>query len=96
MKGEVVLGHTERAEKMPYETGKLVQNWARTFECRPQRFYSPKSEEQVIDVLPFFSGLWLTAADRESSPTAGENNSSGWRGSFTVRYTLFVRMDDVT
>jgi hypothetical protein len=40
------------SKQIPYESGKLVQNWARTFECRPERLYTPKSEDQVVEVHP--------------------------------------------
>ena len=43
------VGFAERGE-VPFETGKVVRNWAQTFECRPERFYYPKTEEEVVDV----------------------------------------------
>ena len=49
MKAEVV-GFKERGEQIPYETGKLVRNWAQTFECQPERFYYPKTENDVVEV----------------------------------------------
>jgi hypothetical protein len=98
MKGQVVLGFTERAEGIPYESGKVVENWARTFECRPERFYVPNSEEQVVDVLhmPYCVLSVTNKADREFSATTGENDSGGWCGPFAVGYPMFVGMDDVT
>lgn len=44
--GNIKEGNSEIA----YETNKLVQNWARTFECRPERYYRPNSESEVISV----------------------------------------------
>lgn len=98
MKGEVVLGLTERAERIPYESGKVIENWARTFECRPERFYAPSSEEQVIEVLHTSCCVLSVAnmTDCESSATARENDSGRWSGSFAVGHPLFVGMDDVT
>jgi hypothetical protein len=33
-----------------YLTGRLVLNWAETYECRPERFYRPRSEDEVAQV----------------------------------------------
>jgi hypothetical protein len=55
LKAEVV-GFKECGEKLPYETGRVVHNWAQTFECRPERFYLPKNEDQVIKVLASYTG----------------------------------------
>ena len=51
MKPEVG-GLEERSHNLSYETGKIVRNWARTFECQPERFYYPKSEDDVVEVFP--------------------------------------------
>jgi hypothetical protein len=45
-----VLGFTGKDDNGTYETGRLVRNWAETFECRPERLYTPVSEEQVVEV----------------------------------------------
>jgi len=45
-----VLGFADCGEKVPYETGRVVRNWAQTFECRPERFYYPKTEDEVVEV----------------------------------------------
>jgi hypothetical protein len=50
MKSEVI-GFQESGERIRFETGKIVQNWARTFECTPERYYTPCSENEVIQVL---------------------------------------------
>jgi hypothetical protein len=49
LKAEVV-GFADCGEKVPYETGRVVRNWAQTFECRPERFYCPKTEDEVVEV----------------------------------------------
>lgn len=49
LKAEIV-GFADRGEKVPYETGRVVRNWAQTFECRPERFYCPKTEDEVVEV----------------------------------------------
>jgi hypothetical protein len=49
MKAEL-MGFKESGELIPYETGKVVRNWAQTFECQPERFYYPKSEDEVVEV----------------------------------------------
>jgi hypothetical protein len=49
LKAEVV-GFKECGEKLPYETGRVVRNWAQTFECRPERLYVPKNEDEVVEV----------------------------------------------
>jgi len=49
MKDEL-MEFKQRAELIPYETGKVVRNWAQTFECQPERFYYPKSEDEVVEV----------------------------------------------
>jgi hypothetical protein len=40
----------EGAEDIPYEEGRVVRNWAGTFEARTERFYRPKTEEEVVKV----------------------------------------------
>ena len=45
------FGIKDTSEDIPYETDRIVGNWAQTFECRPERFYFPDSEEQVTEVL---------------------------------------------
>lgn len=52
MEAEVAAGFKERGEHIEYQTGKIVLNWARTFQCQPERFYSPKSEDNVVEVFP--------------------------------------------
>ena len=42
----------EGAEDIPYEEGRVVRNWAGTFEARTERFYRPKTEEEVVKVRP--------------------------------------------
>ena len=44
---------TQDNSEIPYETDKLVQNWARTFECGPERYYRPNTESEVISVSSF-------------------------------------------
>lgn len=39
-----------QGEEIPYQQGKLVRNWAGTFEARTERFYTPESEEEVVKV----------------------------------------------
>lgn len=52
MKAEAVVGFKERREHIQYQTGKIVPNWAQTFQCQPERFYYPKSEDDVVEVFP--------------------------------------------
>jgi hypothetical protein len=52
MEAEVVAGFKERGEHIQYQTGKIVLNWAQTFQCQPERFYYPKSEDDVVEVFP--------------------------------------------
>jgi hypothetical protein len=37
-------------EDIPYQEGRVVRNWAGTFEARTERFYRPKTEEEVVKV----------------------------------------------
>ena len=48
MKAEAV-GFQE-GERIPYETGKRVNNWAETFESVTERFYTPSTESEVVQV----------------------------------------------
>ena len=91
-------------EHLQYQTGKIVRNWAQTFECQPERFYYPKSEDDIVEVLPtqeiapailalLDSQLML---DCESCKRTWEICSSCWSGALAVRHSLFLRMDDVT
>ena len=92
---------TQRGEQIPYETCRVVQNWARTFECRPERFYTPKSEDDVIDVLrphPILDPKFVAdlGVDREPRSATRKDDSGGWSRAFAIRYSLYVRMDGVT
>ena len=103
MKSEVV-GLKESGELLKYQTGKSVRNWARTFECRPERFYVPQTEGEVVEVLSaqiFFSSIACImhnrlTIDREPCSEIRKNNSDGRRGAFALGYLLFLRMDDVS
>jgi hypothetical protein len=64
-----------------YETGRLVRNWAETFECRPERLYSPVSEEQVAEVSLSEADADL---DCESCEGTWEDYSMCWCCSFAV------------
>ena len=46
------MGFKHRGEHLQYQTGKIVRNWAQSFECQPERFYYPKSEDDVVEVFP--------------------------------------------
>ena len=45
----------EKGDEIPYEEGRLVRNWARSFEARTERFYTPQTEEEVVQVYLLFS-----------------------------------------
>jgi len=91
---------TRHGKQLLYKTGQVVQNWARTFECRPERFYTPKSEDDIVDVLlpsPMVNPEFVTdlGVDREPRPTRTKDDSGGWSSAFAIRYSLYVRMDGV-
>ena len=33
------------------DTGYRFRNWDETLECRPERFYRPESEEEVLEIV---------------------------------------------
>jgi hypothetical protein len=33
------------------DTGYRFRNWDETLECRPERFYQPESEEEVLEII---------------------------------------------
>jgi hypothetical protein len=37
-------------DEIPFETGRLVSNWAGTFECLTERYYTPNTEAEVVEV----------------------------------------------
>jgi len=43
-------GGNSNGGDVPYQTDRLVRNWAETFECRPERFYAPNTEDEVVKV----------------------------------------------
>ena len=91
---------TGHGKQFPYKTGKVVQNWARTFECHPERFYTPKSEDDVIHVLlpsPMVNPKFVTdlGVDREPCSATTKDDSGSWISAFAIRYPLYVRMDGV-
>ena len=45
----------DKGDEIPYEEGRLVRNWARSFEARTERFYTPQTEEEVVQVYLLFS-----------------------------------------
>ena len=56
----------QRGEEICYQEGKLVRNWAGTFEARTERFYAPETEEEVVKVDDSIDrfGCWMCADDR--------------------------------
>jgi hypothetical protein len=86
-------GIKEGGENIEFETGKVVRNWAQTFECRPERFYTPRSEDEVIGVSSHAG--YSADLDCEFGEIDREEYSGCWSGAFTVGYSLFVGMDDV-
>ena len=49
----------DKGDEIPYEEGRLVRNWARSFEARTERFYTPQTEEEVVQVyIPFCLLFW--------------------------------------
>jgi hypothetical protein len=51
MKEEAV--EFQEGDQIPFETGKRVKNWAETFESITERFYTPSTESEVVQVDPF-------------------------------------------
>jgi FAD/FMN-containing dehydrogenase len=47
------------------DTGYRFRNWDETLECRPERFYRPESEEEVIEIV------------REASDAGGTERTFG-------------------
>jgi hypothetical protein len=37
-------------DEIPFETGRLVSNWAGTFEAVTERYYRPSTEAEVVKV----------------------------------------------
>jgi hypothetical protein len=37
-------------DEIPFETGRLISNWAGTFECLTERYYTPNTEAEVVEV----------------------------------------------
>jgi hypothetical protein len=62
-----VVGFKGPSEDLPYETGKIVRNWAQTFECRPERLYHPRTEDEVVQVYPPYSDLFLDRSANDRS-----------------------------
>ena len=43
LEGEVAM--------LRFDTGYRFRNWDETLECRPERFYRPESEEEVLEIV---------------------------------------------
>lgn len=84
--------------EIPYEEGRFVRNWAGTFEAHTERFYHPKTEEEVVKVRCAFYGLngeYELMVDRQSCPTTWKGVTDGGISTFAVRHTFDIGMDDV-
>lgn len=69
-----------QGDEIRYQEGKLVRNWAGTFEARTEQFYTPETEEEVVKVDDRIDRFccWMCADDRLLSLRDRMERRCGW------------------